>query len=115
MVVQTLLQDRLQTVRRKPELRELGFELLHRGHGFKAEMFRAKSFFAVLLGKDFAHDHTTSILSTEASLLEYFEAEKTPGLVSLVVPEAETMERLRGRPYNKSYSFYDTHNILQHS
>ena len=33
MVVQTLLQDRLQTVRRKPELRELGFELLHRGHG----------------------------------------------------------------------------------
>ena len=69
----------------------------------------------MLLGKDFAHDHTTSILSTEACLLHCFEAEKTPGLISLVVYEAETMERLRARPNNKSYSFYDTHNILRHS
>ena len=72
-------------------------------------------FFAVLHSKDFARGHTTSTLSTEASQLEYFEAEKTPGLISLVVYEAETMERLMGRANNKSYSFYDTHNILRHS
>ena len=34
-------------------------------------------FLTVLLGKGFARGHTTSILSTEACLLEYFEAEKT--------------------------------------
>ena len=67
------------------------------------------------LSKGFAHGQTTSTLSTEACLFHYFEAEKTPGLISLVVYEAETMERLRGRPNNKSYSFYDTHNILRHS
>ena len=42
-------------------------------------------FFAVLHSKDFARGHTTSTLSTEASQLEYFEAEKTPGLISLVL------------------------------
>ena len=60
-------------------------------------------FFAVLLSsKDFAHGHTTSILSTETCLFHYFEAEKTPGLISLVVDEAETMERLRASNYSKS-------------
>jgi hypothetical protein len=36
----------------------------------------------------------------------------SPGLFSLVVDEAENMERLRGRAKTKSYSFYDTHNIM---
>ena len=48
-------------------------------------------FFAVLLSKGFVHGHTTSTLSTGACQLEYFEAEKTPGLISLVVYEAETI------------------------
>ena len=68
-----------------------------------------ETFFAVLLSKDFAHGHTTSILSTEACLFHCFEAEKTPGLISLVVDEAENMERLRASNFTKSYSFYDTH------
>jgi hypothetical protein len=68
--------------------------------------------YSLLLSKDFGHGHTTSILSSETRLFHCFETEKTPGLISLVVDEAETMEWLRASNFTKSYSFYDTHNIL---
>ena len=71
-----------------------------------------KTFFAVLVSKDFARGHTTSILSTEACLFHCSGAEKTPGLISLVVDEAENMSQICVINFTKSYSFYDTHNIL---
>jgi hypothetical protein len=65
-----------------------------------------------MLSKDFAHGHTTSILSTEACLFHCSGAEKTPGLISLVVDEAENMSQICVSNFTKSYSFYDTHSIL---
>ena len=37
---------------------------------------------------------------------------KTPPITSLVVDEAENMSQIRVSNFTKSYSFYDTHNIL---
>ena len=63
------------------------------------------SFFAILLSKDFAHGHTTSILSTEACLFHCSGAEKTPGLISLVVDEAENMSQICVSNFTKSNSW----------
>ena len=38
--------------------------------------------------------------------------EKNPGLTSLMVDDAEHMSQICVSNFTKSYSFYDTHNIL---